>query len=219
VTSERGTTATAFVPRVVEFGDAALMVELGDTYDEALARWARAIADGWDLGPAVPAYASVAVSFDPERVAHDMAEKRLRELIERGPAAETDMWDARLVEIPTRYDGPDLADVAQRSQMTIAELIDAHSSREYTAIFLGFLPGFAYCGRLDGRIRSPRLASPRPRVPAGAVAIADGQTGVYPYPSPGGWNLIGTTDAVMFDPRRKQPSLLRAGDRVRFVPR
>jgi KipI family sensor histidine kinase inhibitor len=206
-------------PRVVQFGDSALMAVLGDNFDESLARWARAIADAWDLGPSVPAYSSVVVSFDGERVAADDAEARLRDLIARGAPAPADLWDARLVEIPTSYNGPDLAAVAERSQMSIGELIEAHSRREYTAIFLGFLPGFAYCGRLDDRIRAPRLPRPRERVPAGAVAVADGQTGVYPFPSPGGWNLIGTTDAVMFDPRREQPSLLRAGDRVRFVPR
>jgi KipI family sensor histidine kinase inhibitor len=206
-------------PRVIPFGDSALMAVLGDTFDESLARWARAIADAWDLGPSVPAYSSVVVSFDAERVAAEDAETRMRDLIARGAPAPVDLWEARLVEIPTSYDGPDLAAVAQRSQMSIGELIEAHSRREYTAIFLGFLPGFAYCGRLDDHINAPRLPRPRERVPAGAVAVADGQTGVYPVPSPGGWNLIGTTDAVMFDPRREQPSLLRAGDRVRFVPR
>jgi KipI family sensor histidine kinase inhibitor len=152
-------------------------------------------------------------------VAPEEAETRLRDLIARGAPAPADVWDARLVEIPTSYDGPDLGAVAERSGMSVGDLIEAHSCREYTAIFLGFLPGFAYCGRLDDRINAPRLPRPRERVPAGAVAVADGQTAVYPFPSPGGWNLLGTTDAVMFDPRREQPSLLRAGDRVRFVPR
>ena len=91
--------------------------------------------------------------------------------------------------------------------------------REYTAIFLGFLPGFAYCGRLDPRIVAPRLERPREKVSAGAVAVADGQTAVYPFASPGGWRLIGSTDVPMFDPKAAEPSRLRAGDRVRFVPR
>lgn len=213
-------------PRISAFGDSALMVELGDVFDESVAAWARTLAQLWNFGPAVPAYTSVVVSFDPDELDADIAERKLRDLVDRGPtyvvAAETDAphaLRARLVEIPTRYDGPDLEDVASRSDMSRDELIRLHSEREYSAIFLGFLPGWAYCARLDPRIVATRLPSPRPRVPAGSVAVVDGQTGVYPYPSPGGWRLIGSTDAVMFDPNRKPASLIRAGDRVRFVPR
>lgn len=218
-------------PRVTPFGEAALLVELGEVFDESIAGWARALADRWDLGPAVPAYASVMVSFDPDVIAPEAAERRVRDLLAAGPMPAAARGGARrdaggpsanasrLVEIPMRYDGPDLADVAQRSRMSVDELVTVHSGREYAAIFLGFLPGFAYCGRLDARIVAPRLERPREKVPAGAVAVADGQTSVYPFASPGGWRLIGTTDVVMFDPRAAEPSRLRAGDRVRFVPR
>ena len=212
-------------PRVTAFGESALFVELGDVFDESLAAWARALADEWPLGPAVPAYASVTATFDPDAVDPESAERRMRELVERGPAVRSDPASAvrtagaeRVVEIPTRYDGEDLADVAQLSHLSVEELIAVHSEREYTAIFLGFLPGFAYCGRLDPRVIAPRLERPRERVPAGAVAVADGQTGVYPFASPGGWRLIGATDLIMFDAHRAEPATLRAGDRVRFVP-
>ena len=94
-----------------------------------------------------------------------------------------------------------------------------HADRDYRVFFLGFLPGFAYCGTLDPRIAAPRLARPREHVPAGAVAIADGQTGVYPFDSPGGWRLIGRTELAMFDPSHAPAALVRAGDRVRFVRR
>lgn len=201
------------------------MAELGDVFDEPTAAWARALAQFWDLGPAVPAYTSVVVSFDPDRVEPDVAERKLRDLVDRGPTyiseAESEgpfAMRTRLVEIPTRYDGEDLDDVAKLSGLSVDELIALHSGREYSAVFLGFLPGWAYCARLDPRIVAPRLPSPRPRITPGTVAVADGQTGVYPFPSPGGWRLIGTTDVVMFDPLREQPSLLHAGDRVRFVP-
>jgi inhibitor of KinA len=218
----------ALTPRVRAFGEAALLVELGDVFDESLAGWARALADVWRLGAAVPAYASVMVSFDPELIEPEVAEGRMRDLLARGtfsmvrgegPPVSDGSLKIRVVEIPTRYDGADLADVAQRSGMSVDELIAVHSGREYSAIFLGFLPGFAYCGRLDPRIVAPRLERPRERVPAGAVAVADGQTGVYPFASPGGWRLIGSTDAVMFDAREAEPSRIRAGDLVRFVPR
>ena len=213
-------------PRVTAFGESALFVQLGDVFDESLAAWARVLADEWPLGPAVPAYASVTAMFDPEAVEPEVAERRMRDLVERGPtfrasapSAGGSAGTARVVEIPTRYEGEDLADVARLSRLSIDELVALHSEREYAAIFLGFLPGFAYCGRLDPRIVAPRLERPRERVPAGAVAVADGQTAVYPFASPGGWRLIGVTDVVMFDPRADEPAKIRAGDRVRFVPR
>ncbi len=211
-------------PRVTAFGESALFAELGEVFDESLAAWARALADQWPLGPAVPAYASVMASFDPEATEPEVAERQLRDLVERGPTYGTGPGRSsnsapRVVEIPTRYDGEDLADVARLSHLSVEELVTLHSGREYAAVFLGFLPGFAYCGRLDPRIVAPRLERPRERVPAGAVAVADGQTAVYPFASPGGWRLIGVTDMVMFDPQASEPARLRAGDRVRFVPR
>ena len=209
----------ALTPRVTPFGDAAVLVELGDVYDESIAGWARALADLWDLGPAVPAYASVMLSFDPDVFEPEIAERRVRDLLAAGPRFGATTGESRIVQIPTRYDGVDLADVAQRSGMSVDELVAVHSGRDYSAIFVGFLPGFAYCARLDPRIVAPRLERPREKVPAGAVAVADGQTSVYPFASPGGWRLIGTTDVVMFDPSAAQPSRIRAGDRVRFTPR
>ena len=123
----------------------------------------------------------------------------------------------REVEVPTHYDGPDLLETAERSKLSVAELVALHSGRVYRAFFLGFLPGFAYCGVLDPRIVAPRLVRPRERVPAGSVAIADGQTSIYPFDSPGGWRLIGRTGVRIFDSTRERPALIRPGDRVRFV--
>jgi KipI family sensor histidine kinase inhibitor len=125
----------------------------------------------------------------------------------------------RTIEIPTVYDGPDLSETAARSGMSPDELVALHCGHEYRAFFLGFMPGLAYCGMLDARIDAPRLAAPRPRVAAGSVGIANGQTVVYPVDSPGGWRLIGRTDLRMFDPRGDPPALVRAGDRVRFIAR
>ena len=140
---------------------------------------------------------------------------RLAEAAEVSAAVES----GREVEIPTHYDGPDLVETAERSKLSVDELVSLHSGRVYRAFFLGFLPGFAYCGILDPRIVAPRLVRPRQRVPAGSVAVADGQTSIYPFDSPGGWRLIGRTDVRIFDITREEPALIRPGDRVRFVAR
>src|SRR5690606_13055047 len=154
--------------------------------------------------------ASVAVYFDP--LAPDAAriEHHLRVI-----AAHADevppLADGRLHEIAVRYDGPDLADVAERTGCSIADVIALHSAREYAVLAIGFAPGFAYLGELDPALVLPRRDTPRTRVPAGSVAIAGAQTGIYPRVSPGGWHLLGTTDAVLFDPTRESPALFRAG--------
>ncbi|HEY6203028.1 MAG TPA: 5-oxoprolinase subunit PxpB [Candidatus Limnocylindria bacterium] len=209
--------------RVVPFGEGALLVELGRGFQEDIVGWARGIAEYWDTtfryGPAVPAYASVVLRFDPLRIAPTQAEKFAAELLERRESMlVAGDKPRRLIEIPTTYDGPDLAETAERSHLSVEELVALHAKRDYTAYFLGFMPGFAYCGRLDPKIVSSRLERPRERVPAGSVAIADGQTGVYPFASPGGWRLIGRTARAMFDPSAADPVLIRAGDGVRFVP-
>jgi inhibitor of KinA len=155
------------------------------------------------------------VRFDPLRTAPADAERDVMRLAKTHGSVS--IKGGREVEIPTRYDGPDLRDTAERSKLSIDELVALHSGRTYRAFFLGFLPGFAYCGVLDSRIVAPRLVRPRERVPAGSVAIADGQTSIYPFDSPGGWRLIGRTDARVFDSTRETPALIRPGDRVRFV--
>lgn len=204
--------------RIVAFGDAALLVELEQRIDPAVAARAAAIADAWERtgkGRAVPTYASVLLRFDPLELDHAEAEQLARAVV-GAPGAPV---EAREHEIPARYDGPDLDEVARLSGLTTAEVVAAHTARAYRVFFIGFMPGFAYCGVLDERIVAPRLRSPRTIVPAGSVAVADGQTAVYPFASPGGWRLIGSTDVVMFDPARDPSALLRSGDIVRFVRR
>jgi inhibitor of KinA len=205
--------------RIQQFGDSALLVEIGDRIEEDLVVRSRAIADAWEAlghGPAVPAYASVVVRFDPLRLDPAEAERQTARLVQTIVSPTPPAGNA--ITVPTRYDGPDLQDTATRSGISVEELVALHSRREYRAFFLGFLPGFAYCGLLDPRIVAPRLARPRERVPAGSVAIADGQTAIYPLESPGGWRLIGRTDLALFDVAKDPPALIRPGDRVRFVP-
>jgi len=205
--------------RIVPFGEAALLVELEQRIEPEIAARAAAIADAWEAaghGAAVPTYSSVLLKFDPVAVDPRTAEKAARDVAARPgrSAFET----GRLVEVPTIYDGPDLEDVARASGLSVEALIEAHGSRDHLAYFVGFMPGFAYCAAIDPRIVAPRLASPRERVPQGSVAVADRQTAVYPFASPGGWRLLGRTDLRVFDARRDPPALIRPGDRVRFVP-
>ena len=155
------------------------------------------------------------VRFDPLRLTPAAAEREALRLARGLDKISVDR--GREVEIPTRYDGPDLEETAARSKLSVDELVALHRGREYRAFFVGFLPGFAYCGVLDPRIVAPRLERPRERVPAGSVAIADGQTSIYPFDSPGGWRLIGRTDVRIFDSATEPPVLIRPGDRVRFV--
>jgi KipI family sensor histidine kinase inhibitor len=121
------------------------------------------------------------------------------------------------VSIPVTYDGEDLTTVATLTGLSVAEVIDRHTSGVYEVAFVGFAPGFAYLTGLDPTLHVPRLATPRTRVPEGSVAIAGPYAAVYPTPSPGGWNLLGRTAIPVFDPRREPPALLAPGTRVRFT--
>ncbi len=166
-----------------------------------------------------PAYCSLLIKFDGLRVSHDEVEAILREYLAR--LEEVKLPDPRQVEIPVCYGGeygPDLEDVCALHGMSPTQAIELHSSAMYLVYFLGFVPGFAYMGGLPGGLVTPRLATPRRRVPAGSVGIAGNQTGVYPFATPGGWRLIGRTPVAMFRADREELGLLSIGDRVRFTP-
>jgi inhibitor of KinA len=167
-----------------------------------------------------PGYSTVGVHYDPLQT--DLA--ALEQAIEGEFAALASLdtiADRPVIEIPVHYGGVhgnDLDAVAAHAGCSTRDVIARHSERTYRVYMLGFVPGFAYMGRVDPSIAMPRHRVPRERVPAGSVGIAGLQTGVYPVDSPGGWQLIGHTKTVMFDANRDRPSLLAAGDVVRFVP-
>lgn len=142
----------------------------------------------------------------------------LAAVVTAGSAAETTEAGPleEVLEIDVVYDGPDLAVVARHTGLTVPEVIAAHTGRPWTVGFTGFAPGFGYLVDGDPRLTVPRLADPRPRVPAGSVALAGGYSGIYPTASPGGWQLIGRTSAVLWDSDRRPPALLRPGLRLRF---
>lgn len=137
-------------------------------------------------------------------------------LVHEGSHRETSATQIRTHTIDVRYDGVDLSDVAALTGFTVDEVVELHSTGVYTVSFLGFSRGFAYLAGLDPRIVVPRLASPRTSVPSGSVAMGAGYTGIYPMSSPGGWRLLGTTEATLFDPASDPPNVLSPGDQVRF---
>jgi len=162
----------------------------------------------------VPAYRTLLVVADPERAG------ALDELAARLPALELPPAEAVAgdpVEIPVRYDGQDLPEVAGLTGLDVEEVVRRHTAPEYTVAFLGFSPGFPYLVGLDPALEVPRRDTPRTSIPAGSVGLAGGQTGIYPSASPGGWQLIGRTEVTLFDPGRDPPALLAPGGRLRFT--
>lgn len=134
------------------------------------------------------------------------------------PTTIAERSEGRVIEIPVRYDGPDLSDVARAAGLDEDGVVRRHADAAYRVGFIGFSPGFAYLLGLPAELVMPRLETPRTRIPAGSVGIAGPYTGVYPRATPGGWRLIGRTDVELFDPAKDPPALLSPGDRVRFVP-
>lgn len=198
--------------RVLPYGDDAWLVEL--PADEVLGLHGALVSDP-RFRSVVPAARTVLVEFDAGRITAAQA----RAVIDRAVPEASPTASQQPVTIEVDYDGPDLAEVAAVTGLSTTHLVELHADREYTVQFCGFTAGFGYLTGLDPRLRVPRLASPRPQVPAGAVALADSYTGVYPHGTPGGWRLIGHTDATLFDLDRDPPALLRPGVRVRFARR
>lgn len=207
-------------------GDSAITVALGEGISRELSgevahlSHALAASDIEGILDIVPSYASLAVYFDSRRVAYNDLTTSLRDAVAQARArissVEIDSQDGKTIRIPVRYDGEDLADVAERTGLSRDRIVDLHTSREYRVYVIGFVPGFAYLGELDEALVLPRRATPRKRVPAGSVAIAETQTGVYPFSTPGGWHLLGTTRETMFDPAAAEPARLHVGDTVIF---
>lgn len=199
--------------RLLTFGDRAVLVEV-DGRPSALRE---ALLGTPGLEDLVPAARTLLVRFDPART--DRA--AVHRAIETAVAASID-GDApaaaarRPVTVPVRYDGPDLAAVAELADCSVDEVVNRHCDAHYEVAFCGFAPGFAYLTGLDPRLQVARLDRPRPRVEAGAVGLAGEYTAAYPRSSPGGWRLIGRTDAALWDIDRAEPALLTPGTPVRF---
>lgn len=209
--------------RVLPLGEGAWTVTLGERLDAGLHAQVTALAEAVRSAQLpgvldiVPAYVALTVFFDPLKADAERLRERLASLA-AGKLPALPPEAGRLHRIPVRYNGPDLDPVAERTGLPRDEVIARHAAPEYRVYLLGFSPGFAYLGDLDSALVLPRRSAPRARVPAGAVAIAGPQTGIYPAATPGGWHLIGSTEVRPFDPSREPAALFRPGDRVRFEP-
>jgi len=213
------------VARFLLAGDSALVVEFGNEISQEVNRRVHTLANALGegsfpgLGELVPTYRSLLVHYDPLRLSCDEVKALVSEVFQK--CEESPSFEPRLIEIPVIYGGefgPDIEFVAEYNGLLIEEVISLHSEATYTVYMLGFSPGFAYLGGMPEAIATPRLETPRALVPAGSVGIAGEQTGIYPIATPGGWRLIGRTPLKLFDAERNPPTLLKAGDLVRFVP-
>ena len=200
-------------------GDGAVFIELGRRLDTALntraLRLAAALRGRRGVIEALGAYASVTVHYDPNLISFAGLHKAVADLLRERAGAPA---PGRLHRVPVRYDGVDLADVAAATGLAPEEVARRHAAPIYRAFMAGFVPGWVYLGPLPPSLQLPRRAEPRTQVPAGSVAIAAAQSGIYPLPSPGGWHLIGTTSLKTFLPDSDPPLLIRPGDRVKFFP-
>lgn len=210
---------------IVPFGETAVTLAFGQGIDPELHRQVKAVSHYLDNNPFpglveyVAAFASVTVFYDPVRLDGDTVAARLQAIVSK--LEQEPPGTPRVVEIPVCYGGefgPDLEFVAQHNSLTADAVIALHSGGQYLVYMLGFAPGFPYLGGMPEQIAAPRRESPRPAIPAGSVGIAGRQTGVYPITTPGGWQLIGRTPLDLFCPAADPPTLLCAGDMIRFRP-
>ncbi|MDA1296397.1 MAG: 5-oxoprolinase subunit PxpB [Chloroflexi bacterium] len=216
-------------PVILPSGDQAISVEFAAEISERVNGQVYALADALTASPPawmnelVPAYRSLLVQYDAFQVDFDVVAAELRERVAAVyPATGArDHRQRTVYELPVAYggeNGPDLEAVASQARLSPEDVVRIHSGVNYRVYMIGFSPGFPYLGGMDERIACPRLATPRTRVPAGSVGIAESQTGVYPNASPGGWQLIGRTPVRLFDQSENPPSVLQPGHYVRFLP-
>jgi inhibitor of KinA len=205
-------------------GDRALVVEFGDSIEEGINSKIRSLTLAIEregiLGiiETIPTYRSLMVIYEPMII-------ELGQLIDIVKSIEIKIDEmklpqAKVIEIPTLYGGkygPDIDFVASHNKISSDEVIKIHTSPEYLIYMIGFTPGLPYLGGMKDKIATPRLQNPRVKIPVGSVGIAGGQTGIYPIESPGGWQLIGRTPVKLYEPYRKEPILLNAGDYLKFV--
>ncbi len=206
-------------------GDRGLLLEFGDEINPDINQKVRRMALAIDqeamegVLETVPTYRSLLIIYNPLILSPRSLKERLERIEES--LQQICFPEPRLTRIPVVYGGiygPDLEYVARYHQISSEEVIQLHCSRPYLVYMIGFMPGFPYMGKLPEALVIPRLKTPRLSVPAGSVAVAQNQTGIYPMESPGGWQIIGRTSVKLFSPDKEPPTLLRMGDFVQFYP-
>ena len=209
-------------PQIRSFGDTGFSIEFGEGIDRAVnARVMALHAALRDAKPAgvvetIPSFRALLVQYDPLIATRAELEGQVRAML---PDLQATASVGRSWQLPVCYEAdlaPDLADVAERCKLPASDVIARHCSSRFFVYMLGFMPGLAYMGGLDNALHLPRRKEPRIKVPAGSVAIAESMTTIYPWDSPGGWHLIGSTPLKLFDAAREEPILLGAGDEVTF---
>ena len=210
--------------KLLTAGDSSILLQFGNTIDPAINRKIAATVQLMreqhinGVTDVIPAFCSLLINYDPRVISYEQIKRRMEALVKIDVTAGDTR--KRVFEIPVCYGGeygPDIQNIADHAGLSVEEVIQIHTSRDYLIYMLGFLPGFTYLGGLDERIHTPRLANPRIRIPAGSVGIGGSQTGIYPMDSPGGWQLMGMTPVKTYDPDREMPILVEAGDYIRFV--
>jgi inhibitor of KinA len=214
----------SFKPGIVPLGDSSALIRLGGEVDLSINQKVHALAGLIHASSlvgiieTVPAYSSLLVHYDPLLLTFTTVKEYLHARLDQ--VSDSLPGEARQIDVPVQYGGeygPDLEFVASHCKLSVADVIRIHSEKTYTVFMMGFTPGYPYLGKLDDRLITPRLEAPRTHVPAGTVAIAGSQTGIYSIESPGGWRLIGRTSLKLFDPASESPFLFFPGDQVRFV--
>lgn len=204
-------------------GDSAVSMEFGNVISEEINKKIRTLTTLIEnrkisgINEVVPTYRSLMIHYNPLIIGYEELVIILKETEENINSIE--LPSPEIIEIPVLYGGkygPDIENVAKYNNLTVEEVVKIHTSAQYLIYMLGFTPGFPYLGGMDKRIATPRLSSPRIKIPAGSVGIAGEQTGVYPVQSPGGWQLIGSTPVELFNPKRDNPILLKSGNYIVF---
>ncbi|MEO8284906.1 MAG: 5-oxoprolinase subunit PxpB [Chloroflexota bacterium] len=213
--------------QIASMGESALLISFGSQISSRLNRLVHDLRQRIltcafrGITEVVPGYTSLLICFDNRLASHVELSEAIYQLVKTVSTPDESIGHtSRLHVIPVQYSGaagPDLETVAQFHGLTQDEVVNAHTAREYTVAFLGFLPGFAYMAKVAPAIETSRLATPRTRVSAGSVGIAGAQTGIYPFASPGGWQILGRTSVRTWDPYADQPALFAPGDKVRFA--
>ena len=209
--------------RIIPMGDRGLLLQFGDEISPSVNERVRKMALALDteaiegMIETIPTYCSLLILYDPLIISSETLSDRVEQI--ESDLGRFTLPEPRLTRIPVVYGGPygpDLEHVAQFHGISPGEVVRLHCSKPYLIYMIGFMPGFPYMGELPEALSTPRLKTPRLSVPAGSVAIAQRQTGIYPVESPGGWQIIGRTPARLFDPMMNPPTLLRMGDAVQF---